>query len=286
MRFTARQRIYFALATLLFVAHLGVAIVAKPSFALTLYGDATPCALLILAILAARENFRRSRGILPVFWKLFATGLLVLLSSQLYWFYYDWRRLNSAPSPITGDTLFLLGHVFFLSAFALRPHSAAAGRDLRIRFLDLILLSLWWLSLYAYFSLPWQIGRQDFSQYTPSYYLLALVQHAVIVLALAILCARNPAPWRGFYFQLLLAFVSLAGGNLLLNVAIDSGKYYAGSFYDTPFLFALYLFTPIAAFGPALRPRPDGRPNRELFQSVWTARLAMLGILSLPSSRL
>ena len=282
MRFTARQRIYFALATLLFVAHLGVAIVAKPSFALTLYGDATPCALLILATLAARENFRRSRGILPVFWKLFATGLLVLLSSQLYWFYYDWRRLNSAPSPITGDTLFLLGHVFFLSALALRPHSAAAGRDLRIRFLDLILLSLWWLSLYAYFSLPWQIGRQDFSQYTPSYYLLALVQHAVIVLALAILCARNPAPWRGFYFQLLLAFVSLAGGNLLLNVAIDSGKYYAGSFYDTPFLFALYLFTPIAAFGPALRPRPDGRPNRELFQSVWTARLAMLGILSLP----
>jgi signal transduction histidine kinase len=277
-----RHRLYFALATLLFVAHLVVAAVAKPSFPLTVYGDATPCALLILAILAARENFRHSAGILPVFWKLFVAGLAFLLSSQVYWFYYDWRPLNSIPSPISGDGLFLLAHVFFLSALALRPHSASAGRNLRIRCLDLVLLSLWWFSLYGYFSLPWQVGRQDLSDYTPSYYVLALIQHLVIIIALAVLCARNPVPWRGFYGQLLVAFVSLAGGNLLLNAAIESTKYYAGGFYDTPFLFALYLFTPIACLGPALQPRSDGRPNRELLHSVWTARFAMLAVLSLP----
>jgi signal transduction histidine kinase len=282
LKFAPRQKLYLVLATLAFLAHLVVAAIAKPSFPLTIYGDTTPCVLLILGILTARENFRRAGGILPFFWKLFAVGLAVLVASQAYWFYYDWRRLNSISSPITGDTLFLLAHVFFISALALRPHSAAAGRNLRIRLLDLILLSLWWFSLYGYFSLPWQVGRQDFSQYTPSYYLLALIQHLVIIIALAILCARNPAPWRGFYIQLLVAFAALAAGNLLLNVAIDANKYYAGGFYDTPFLFALYLFTPIAAFGPSLHPRPDGRPNRELFQSVWTARVAMLGVLSLP----
>jgi signal transduction histidine kinase len=282
VKFLPRQKIYFALATLILLVHLAVAAVAKPSFSLTLYGDANPCALLILAILAARENFRRSVGVLPIFWKLFAAGLAVFLSSQIYWFYYDWRRLSSAPSPITGDTLFLLAHVFFLSALVLRPHSAAAGRNLRIRFLDLILLSVWWFSLYGYFSLPWPVGRQDFTQYTPSYYTLALIQHLVIIIALAVLSVRNPGSWRAFYLQLMVAFASLAGGNLLLNVAIDANKYYAGSFYDTPFLFAIYLFMPIAAFGPTLEPRPDGRPNRELIQSVWTARFAMLGILSLP----
>ncbi len=282
MSLPPRQKLYLTLATLIFLVHLAVAATAKPSFPLTIYGDANPCALLILAILAARENFRRPAGVLPVFWKLFAIGLTVLLGSQVYWFYYDWRRLNAAPSPITGDTLFLLGNVFFLSALALRPHSAAAGRNLRIRFLDLILLSLWWFSLYGYFSLPWQVGRQDFSQYTPSYYLLVLIQHLVIIIAVAVLCIKNSAPWRGFYLRLLAAFVSLAAGNLLLNVAIESNKYYAGSFFDTPFLFAIYLFMPIAAFGPSLQPRPDGRTNRELMQSVWTARFAMLGILSLP----
>jgi signal transduction histidine kinase len=277
-----RQKAYLILASLILLAHLVVAVVARPSFALTMYGDANPCALLILAILAARENFRRATGILPIFWKLFAVGLLVFLISQVYWFYFDWRRLNSAPSPITGDTFFLLAHVFFLSALALRPHSAAAGHNLRIRFLDLILLTLWWFSLYGYFSLPWQVGRHDFYQYTPSYYVLALIQHLVIILALFVLCIRNSAPWRWFYVQLLIAFVFLAGGNLLLNMSIDAGTYYAGSFYDTPFLLAIYLFTPIAAFGPALQPTPDSRPNRELIQSVWTARLAMFCVLSLP----
>jgi signal transduction histidine kinase len=280
--FPPRQKLYLTLATLVFLAHLVVAAVVKPSFALTMYGDTNPCLLLILAMLAARENFRRSPGILPLFWKLLAGGLVVMLLSQVYWFYYDWRPLNSSPSPIPGDALFLLAHVFFLSALALRPHSASAGRNLQIRFLDLVLLSLWWFALYGYFSLPWQVGRQDFTHYNPSYYALALIQHLVILLALAILCVRNSATWRRLYLLLLAAFALIAGGNLLLSLAIDSGKYYSGGFFDTPFLLAVYLFIPIAALGPALEPHPDSRPNRELMQSVWTARFAMLGILSLP----
>ncbi|MGB9506199.1 MAG: histidine kinase dimerization/phospho-acceptor domain-containing protein, partial [Candidatus Acidiferrum sp.] len=260
-----------------------VAATAKPGFALTVFGDSVPCVLLVLAILVARENFRNSAGILPVFWKLFTVGLVLFLGSQVYWFYYDWRGLKSAPSAITGDTLFLAAHIAFLSALALRPHSAAAGRNLRFRFLDLILLSVWWLSLYGYFSLPWEFGHQDLSQYTPSYYLLALIQHLVIISALTVLMARNSPPWRTFYMQLLVAFGCLAAGNLLLNLAIDTEKYYAGSFYDTPFVFAIYLFVSIAGFGRFLQPRPDSKPNRELIQSMWTARLAMLGILSLPA---
>jgi signal transduction histidine kinase len=283
VKFLPRQKVYLALATFVILLHLGVAAVARPSFMLTVYGDANPCALLLLAILAARENRGRSLGILPLFWKLFAAGLVLMTLSQAYWFYFDWRRLTSSPSPIIGDALFLLAHVFFLLALALRPHSATAGRDLRTRGLDFLLLSFWWLSLYGYFGLPWQIGRQDFSHYNPAYYLLAFIQHLVIVVALAALSARKTSTWRSFYLLLLAAFILIAGGNLLLNIAIDRGKYYAGSYYDTPFLLAIYTFTFVAAFGSALQPLEDCKPNRELLQSVWTARVAMLGILSLPS---
>jgi His Kinase A (phospho-acceptor) domain len=282
MKLPLRQKIYLAVAAIVFVVHLVVAVVAKPSFPLTMYGDANPCALLILAILATWENFRRKVVILPLFWKLFTGGLVLLLGSQVYWFYFDWRRLNSVPSPVPGDSLFILANVFFLSALALRPHSISAGRNLRIRLLDLVLMSLWWLLLYGYFSLPWQLGRKDFTHYNPSYYHLAFSQHMVIILALVILCARNSSPWRGFYAHMLAAFVLIAAGNMILNVAIDTGKYYAASFYDTPFLLAVFLFIPIAAYGPTLQPRPDSRPNRELIQSVWTARFAMFGMVSLP----
>lgn len=283
MSIAPRQKVCFILATVIFVAQLAVAALAKPSFLLTMYGDANPCALLILAILAARENFRRSSGVIPLFWKLFAGGLFVMLFSQMYWFYFDWRRISSTPSSIPGDSLFLLGQVFFLSAIALRPHSASAGRNLQIRFLDLVLLCLWWLALYGYFCLPWQLGRQDFTHYNPAYYSLSFIQHLVILTALTVACVRNAAPWRVFYLQLIGAFLFLAGGNLLLNVSINAGLYYAGSYFDTPFLFALYLFVPVAAWGTALQPRPDSKPNRELLQSVWTARFAMLGTLSLPA---
>jgi signal transduction histidine kinase len=282
VRFPPRHKRYCIFATLLLVAQIATAALAKASFSLTVFGDAIPCLLLILAILAVRENFRRGTGVLPVFWRLFAIGLLIFLGSQIYWLVYDWRGALLGPTPVTGDTLFLLAHIFFIAALALRPHSAAAGRNLRIRLLDLIILSLWWLSLYAYFSLPWQLGIQDLSEYTPSYYMLALIQHLVILAALAVVFLKNSASWRVFYKCLFIAFGLLAAGNLLLNFAIDTERYYAGSFYDTPFVFAIYLFTPIAALGSTLRPVPDGTPNRELHYGVWTARLAMLGILSLP----
>jgi signal transduction histidine kinase len=123
---------------------------------------------------------------------------------------------------------------------------------------------------------------KDLSEYTPSYYLLALIQHLVIIVALAVLFLRNSAPWRRFYRYMFIAFGLLAAGNLLLNFVIDTERYYAGSFYDTPFMLAIYFFTPIAALGPSLQPVPDSSPNHELLHAVWTARLAMLGILSLP----
>jgi signal transduction histidine kinase len=282
VNYRPRQKAYLVIATTVFLHQPVVAAIAKPSFGLTMYGDALPCALLILAILAIRENFRSLPGILPVFWKVCAGGLALMLLSQAYWFYYDWRRLTSTPSPVPGDSLFLFAHIFFLSALALRPHSASAGRDLRIRSLDFALLSLWWLCLYGYFALPWQIVVQDFSHYNPAYYLLVFLQHLVIVGVLIVLSLRKRGAWRKFYLLLVVAFVLIAGGNLMLSVAIDGGTYYSGGFYDTPFFLAIYLFTMIACSGASLEPSEDTTPNRELVQSVWTARMAMVVILSLP----
>lgn len=282
MKPSPRQKLYFVLATAVMLAQVLVALAAKPSFRLTVFGDTVPCALLVLAILTAWENFRHSAGVLPVFWKLFVTGLVFFLASQIYWFYYDWHQLTIVPSVVTGDTLSLVAHILFLAALAVRPHSAAAGRTLRLRVIDLLLLGVWWLSLYAYYSLPWQFGYHDLSLYIPSYYLLALIQHMVIILALFVLAGRNSGAWHCFYMWLLVAFGVLAAGNLLLNLTIDSGTYYAGGMYDTPFMLGIYLFVPAIGCGPALQPHPDSTPNRELIQNVWTARVAMLGILSLP----
>jgi His Kinase A (phospho-acceptor) domain len=282
MKLLPRQKYYLVAAVAIFLLHIGVALVAKPSFALTMVGDAIPCALLAVAILSFTGNFQRGSGLLPLFWKLSAAGLLMMLVSQLYWIYYDSTRRHGAPSPVPGDSFFLLAHVFFLFALALRPHSISAGRDLRIRRLDFALLFLWWFSLYGYFSLPWQFVIVDYAKYNPAYYFLSFVQHLFLVLALGFLLVRNKGPWRPFYSHLLFAFVLIAGGNLLLSVSIDKGIYYSGGFFDTPFILSLVWFTIAGCYGTSLEPVEETRPNRELKQSVWTARVAMLAILSLP----
>lgn len=276
-----RQRLYCMLATVVMVAHLVVAAVAKPSFALTMWGDTIPILLLAIAVLAARENFRKAEGVLHIFWKLSAWGMVAMGLSQVYWYYFDWCRLTGTPNPLIGDSLFILAHVFFLSALALRPHSASAGRDMRTRSLDFILLSAWWLSLYGYYRMPW-LFLHAYPRYNPNYYLLVLLQHFVIIVAVVVLAIRRTAAWRRFYLVMAAAFTLIAGGNLLLNVAIDWGFYYSGSFYDTPFFLAVYMFTFIAGFSSSLRPVEDTTPDRELVQSIWTARFAMLGVLSLP----
>ena len=282
MSLLPRHKILLGLAGAIFCLHLAVAAVAKPSFGLTIFGDALPCGLLIVAILAVRENFRFHHGVLPLFWKLMAAGLFQMLLSQTYWFYYDSLHRYSSPSPVIGDTLFLLAHVFFLSAFVLRPHSTSAGHDMRLRHLDFALLTFWWLALYAYFALPWQLVIQDFTRYNPAFYILALIQHLMIITGLGVVWQRSSGLWRTVYGSFLCLFVLIAAGNLLLSVAIDRGVYHAGGFYDTPFLLSLLLFTLVATFGPSLNPVDDKAPNREIRQSLWTARIAMVAILSLP----
>ncbi len=282
MSMQPRHKLLLGIAVAIFGLHLIVAVFAKPSYGLTMVGDAYSCALLIVAILAVRENFRYQRGVLSLFWKVMAAGLSQMLLAQAFWFYYDTLRLNSLPSPVIGDTLFLLAHVLFLSAFVLRPHSASAGHDMRLRHLDFVLLTFWWLALYGYFALPWQAVIQDFSQYDPAYYLLSLIQQLMIIGGLAVVCGRCAGLWRVFYASFMVVFGLVAAGSMLLNVLIDRGVYYGGGFFDTPFLLSLVLFTGMASFGPALHPGEDKTANREVNQSLWTARIAMVAILSLP----
>jgi len=283
MTISARHKLFLGLAFGVFAAHLLVAAVAQPSFPKTMFGDAVPCLLLLIAILAARENFSVARGVLPIFWKLMAAGFVQLFLSQVYWFYYDSAARHSNPSSVLGDVLFILAHVFFLSAFLLRPHSSSAGSNLALRHLDFALLTLWWLALYAYFALPWQMVIRDLSRYNPANYTLDFVEHLAIILGLLGVSYRGAGRWRVFYASYALAFTLIAAGNLLLNVAINRGIYDSGGFFDTPFHLSLLLFTANASFGPSLQPGEDKTPDREIQQSLWTARIAMVAILTLPA---
>ncbi|HEY6386864.1 MAG TPA: histidine kinase dimerization/phospho-acceptor domain-containing protein [Candidatus Acidoferrum sp.] len=274
--------IWTRIALGLVLAQTAAAIFLPPSALLTALGDSFPCLLALVVMLSFGSNRRQSNGTVRLFWMLSETGFGILCLSQVVWFYYDVVLRQAAPNPIAGDGLFLLALVPTLAALTLRPHAESASGDLRFRRLDFLLLLFWWVCLYFYFALPWQLVIRSYPNYNPAYYVLALAEHCAALVAVGGLYAKSQGSWKRFYRQFFFALSAFAAGSLLQNMFIDQGLYYTGSFYDVPWGFSLALVTVAAALGAKLESQPARSNVAPRNRGMWSARLAMIGVISLP----
>jgi hypothetical protein len=274
--------IWTRIALGLVIAQISAAVFLRTSTALTWLGDTFPCLLALVVMLAFRSNRRHSSGTVRLFWGLNEAGMGILFLSQAVWFYYDVVLRRSAPNPIVGDGLFLLALVPTLASFTLRPHAEGAAGDLRFRRLDFLLLLFWWVCLYLYFALPWQLVIKSYPNYNPAYYVLALSEHCAALVAVGALYMKSKGSWKKFYGQFFLALSAFAAGSLLQNIFIDRGLYYTGSFYDVPWGFSLALLTVAAAMGENLEAQTGESELALRNRGLWSARLAMVGVISLP----
>ncbi|MGB9465724.1 MAG: histidine kinase dimerization/phospho-acceptor domain-containing protein [Candidatus Acidiferrum sp.] len=269
----------------LVVAQVSAALFLPPSTVLTAFGDSFPCLLALVVMLSFRRNRRESNGTVRLFWSLNEAGFGILFLSQLVWFYYDVVLRRPAPNPVAGDGLFLVALVPTLAALALRPQTESGSGDLRFRRLDFFLLLFWWVCLYLYFASPWLFVIKSYPDYNPVYYVLALTEHCVALTAVGALYVTSEGAWKKFYRQFFYALCIFAAGSLLQNIFIDRGLYYTGSFYDVPWGFSLGLLTVAAALGGKLEAQPSPSDASEVAdrdRGLWSARLAMIGVLSLP----
>lgn len=269
----------------LVVAQVSAALFLPPSTVLTAFGDSFPCLLALVVMLSFRRNRRESNGTVRLFWSLNEAGFGILFLSQLVWFYYDVVLRRPAPNPVAGDGLFLVALVPTLAALALRPQTESGSGDLRFRRLDFFLLLFWWVCLYLYFASPWLFVIKSYPDYNPVYYVLALTEHCVALTAVGALYVTSEGAWKRFYRQFFYALCIFAAGSLLQNIFIDRGLYYTGSFYDVPWGFSLGLLTVAAALGGKLEAQPSPSDASEIAdrdRGLWSARLAMIGVLSLP----
>lgn len=264
------------------LAQTAAAVFLTPSPLLTALGDSFPCLLALVVMLSFGSNRRQSSGTVRLFWMLSEAGFGILFLSQLVWFYYDVVLRQAAPNPIAGDGLFLLALVPTLAALALRPHAESASGDLRFRRLDFLLLLFWWVCLYFYFALPWQLVIRSYHNYNPAYYVLALAEHCAALVAVGALYVKSQGSWKRFYRQFFFALSAFAAGSLLQNIFIDRGVYYTGSFYDVPWGFSLAMVTVAAALGAKLESQPARSSVAPRNRGMWSARLAMIGVISLP----
>ncbi|HXM97895.1 MAG TPA: histidine kinase dimerization/phospho-acceptor domain-containing protein [Candidatus Dormibacteraeota bacterium] len=268
------------IACFFFGIEIVAGIVLRASHTLAMLGDFFPVIFIMLALVGFHQNWIRSQGLLRAFWRLNGIGFAILLLSEFYVAYYDFRYGQQPDNSIPGDALFLMALIPVLGALAISPQSHPNSQRLRFHRLDFILLASWWLCLFVYFAVPWQYVVRDMVIYNRVVYLLLLVEHCAVVLICGLYWRQSAPPWKKFYHHLFVAFLLFAIGSLLTSIAFEKQIYYSGSLFDLPWNASL-LWTIVAIHaGKDLR---SSEQSTEAYKGLWTARFAMFALFSFPA---
>ena len=262
--------------------YLIVSLTASRSFGLTLLGDISVLAFLLLATVQLAANAHSSRGQTRTFWILIASGFAMWTANQAGWCYYEllWRR--EMPDPYFGDIVLFLHAVPLMAAVALRPHRPQAEGRLYFSTLNLLMLVAWWVFLYAFIVFPDEYIVLNIPVYSRSYDVLYLLENLLLTAFFGIAAAGSQDAWKKIYWNLFGAAGLYTVASVAINLAIDHGRYYTGSLYDIPLIAALSWFVWAGLIAGRL-PAAAGPPVENEGKLIASAaRIAMLAILSLP----
>jgi signal transduction histidine kinase len=270
----------FALSLL--AAHaIATAVLPEGSYPLIVIGSAFPILCGALIIIPSWINWRAAKGAVRIFWLLLAASFTIQLLSQLYFGYFEVILRKDVSGP-WGDCLFFLLAVPMLAALSICPHSERVSSRLRFRYLDLLILLLWWLCLYSYFALPWSLAIDDIARFSSVNNALLMVEDSVVLSILAFYGWKTRGTWKRFYTQFFAAFLFFAAGGYLQNFASTLNLYHSGGWFDFPLNIGFVWFVILTENAGALTPEPDQSVQKRSSPGLWSARLTMLAMLSLP----
>ncbi len=261
-------------------AYLAVSLLAPRGIALTAFGDLTQCALLLAATFAIFLNLRTAHNKAKLFWALMGLGCGMWLCTQILWTYFEVFLRQDTPNPFIGDVILFLHVVPMMAALVVQPHVQRKDNSLRLASLDFFLLLAWWLYLYLFIVIPWQYVSPNEEIYGRSFDLLYTGEQIVMMVGVGLVWRRSEGSWRELYQQLFKAALLYSVGSVLAGVAIDFHQYYTGSIYDVPLVGGMAWFVAVGLMARGSGPGAAKEQASRHTHSMWTARLAMMAVLS------
>lgn len=262
--------------------HAVVSLLGTHSIGLTAFGDLTQCFVLVCATFAILSNIRTPDKKERIFWLLLASGCGMWVCTQVLWTYFEVFLRQEVPNPFVADVVLFLHIVPMMAALAVQPHMKQNNHSLWRGSLDFFLLLTWWLYLYLFIVIPWQYVSPNEDVYGRSFDLVYAGEQIVLIAGTYLVWRRSQGSWRATYGQFLKAALLYSVGSIFASVAIDFHRYYTGSLYDVPLVAAMTWF---AVVGFEARSCSSMRSADQVVQgehSMWTARLAMLAVFSMP----
>ncbi len=250
-------------------------------FALAAFSDVMQCAMLLLAASACLLNVLKTKHRARLFWSLMGVGLASWWAYRLLWTYIEVVQRREVPDPFTGDAILFLHFVPMMAALALQPDIRQDDTELRLGTLDFALLFLWWVYLYLYAVIPWQFVQLNETAYDHNWDVAYVAEKAAFLGGLALVWWRSSGRWKTTYAHWFGASLLYSLSSYVANWAIDRHQYYSGSLYDLPLMASMAWMTMAGLL--ALRiPEEQVGPAKSLARGVWTSRIGMVAVFSLP----
>ncbi len=262
----------FALAPMVFTsAHFRVAM-----------GDLVPLFVLAATFGLSVRNALDSRGHTRLFWALLATSFAMWLFNQCCWTWFEVIAQKPMPDPFAGDIVLFLHVVPMMAAVTIRPHDADQNDGMLTTALNVLILVVWWIVIYAYFVFPDQYIFTNVPAYTLHWDILYLVEGTMLIGVFGSAYFSTTGSWRNLYRSIFIASFVYTLASEAMNAAIARGKYHTGGLFDVPFFAALLGFLGVAIVGRRSLNETQVMPRVVRARRAVASVMAQLALLSLP----
>ena len=241
--------------------------------------DLLECVVPLFANACLLSNATSPHGKQNAFWKLVALSCTLLLAGRLIHTYDEFVLRNGAQNSFLASFFPFLHMMPLVAALALVPHRAEDREGLGDGVLDLTLLAGFWIYLYAYSVLPWEIIRPDgvlFHQWNVAAF---LIQTLVVLVGFGVLFVTTKGAWRIVYGQVLAATALYGLGALtVFELELRDGEFIRGLCYVA----SLVWLGAAALLARKLPLAPSVVAKKAPGQAGWLYWLPMLTVLSFP----
>jgi signal transduction histidine kinase len=281
---------YGLTAAVVLISFLAALVLPPRGFQLNLVGDFLQTGLAGLFTFLAFQNMVRSQGQVRAFWFLLFIGAAMWLVSLSNWSIHELWFYQAVPDVPLADTFLFVGLVPLVAASALEPQRTQDSRFRSFGLLDLSILILYSLYLFAFFVYAFRLLPGDLGVYNHNFNVADSIGNQMFAVATGVAFFRERGPWRPVYRIFFFSAGAFALSSDLINVAIDQGGYYTGSLYDLPLLAAMGGFVCVCLAGRSL-PQPipakgaheGGQQGAVRGFTFLPSNLAMLVTLSTPA---
>ena len=272
---------FFGGACLLLAFVLAPAVFPSPFFRVAM-GNLIPLLVIAAAFILSARNAFDSRGHTRLFWSLMAAGMAMWCFNQACWTWFEVVVRKPLPEPFPGDIVLFLHVVPIMAAVAIRPHRADEREGMLLSALNVLILLVWWIVVYAFFVFPEEYIVPNIPVYNVRWDLLYFVEGAMLIAVSALAFFTSSGSWRELYRNIFVASVLYTFSSEAMNGAIARGAYKTGGIYDLQFLTAMLGFLWVAIAGRRCLRDTETTPSIARVNHLVASQLAQLALLSLP----